>query len=562
LGVKPAAGDIVASNGYTVTIDENVNVDSITNTAQLPVSIIPLMTSNTAPEGVASSNNIFGIPSYDAFKAFDRSVGGAPNHWLTANNPVLPWLEYQFSSPKIIVAYSLENNFNNLPNTWQFQAWNGSAWVVLDTVTGNTSNSYQTRTFTNTTAYTRYRIYITAVNGTNAAIGELRMFDVAADAAIAVAGGGFVVSSSVTITCTSITGMQPGPATLLTVSATSGQTVNVNSNLTNSSTANGVNVISKTGSCTLNIVGDSVRLAGSGSSRHGLVVFSPGTINFVGNVLGHWSGSHGILMTTGSAGAVLNVVGNINPNKFGPGGAQNAQYLVVNTVCTINVTGNIYGGFGNDAGISVGAAATIYVTGNVYGGQSSGAIGSGAGIVSAQSHFLSVIGTIFAQHTVPFETSGVHSTSSGAINLFSGPFVAGPYGSAPITCVRMHLIPNAASYFEFRDETTNGAISPGAIAPATQLVSPATIADNPIPADVRLGTVYSLGTQTGTLHMPHPNQVSYGIPVDNTFGNAVLSMSDIWNVQSSTLTTNGSIGQRLKNASTVESTGDQLSAFS
>jgi hypothetical protein len=39
-------------------------------------------------------------------------------------------------------------------------------------------------------------------------------------------------------------------------------------------------------------------------------------------------------------------------------------------------------------------------------------------------------------------------------------------------------------------------------------------------------------------------------------------MSDIWNVQSSTLTTNGSIGQRLKNASTVESTGDQLSACS
>jgi hypothetical protein len=266
-------------------------------------------------------------------------------------------------------------------------------------------------------------------------------------------------------------------------------------------------------------------------------------------------------MTTGSTGAILNIVGDINPNKS-VNGAQNAQHLVVNTVCTVNVTGNIYGGFGNDAGISVGAGATIYVTGNVYGGYNiNNIIGAGAGIVSGQAHFLSVIGTIYAQHTAPFETSGVHSTSSGAINLFSGPFVSGPYGGAPLTCTRMHLIPTTNSYFEFRDETTNGALSPGAIAPATQLVSPATLVDNLAVSDVRFGTTYALGTLTGTLRMPSANQVTFGIPVDNTFGNAVLTAASVWDYLVSNITVENSIGMRLKNVSTPQITGEQLEAF-
>jgi hypothetical protein len=125
----------------------------------------------------------------------------------------------------------------------------------------------------------------------------------------------------------------------------------------------------------------------------------------------------------------------------------------------------------------------------------------------------------------------------------------------------MHLIPSAASYIEFRDETTNGAVQPGAVAPATQLVSPATIADNPIPADVRLGTVYSIGSQTGTLNMPHPNQVTYGVAVDNTFGNAVLTAASVWDYLVASITVENSIGMRLKNVATPQTVGAQLASL-
>jgi hypothetical protein len=557
----PGAGDIVASNGFTVTIDQNVTVDRLSNAVTAPQILSAPMTSNTTPSGIVTASSIL-FGSYDSWGAFDQTS----QEWLSSTFSPSQWLAYEFTILKVVKIYQMTPAGNNAPSSaprdWTFEAWNGTSWIVLDTVTGNSGTATVTRTLTNTTAYIKYRINITANNGNAAYVGiqELRMYEANDYMVNSVAGGGFVVSSSVTITCTSLIGITGGSATApLTVSAASPAVVNVNSNLTNFGVDNS-RVIAKTGNCTLNIVG-STRMVSFGSARHCLVIFSTGTTNFLGGVTGAWAGSHGILMTTGSVGAILNIVGDINPNKFGPSGAQNAQHLVVNTVCTINVTGNIYGGLGNDAGISVGAAATIYVTGNVYGGQISGAIGSGAGIVSGQAHFLSVIGTIYAQHTPPFETSGVHSTSSGAINLFSGPFVSGPYGSAPLTCTRMHLIPTTNSYFEFRDETTNGALSPGAIAPATQLVSPATIADNPTPADVRLGTVYSIGSQTGTLRMPHPNQVTYGVAVDNTFGNAVLTAGSVWDYLVSNITVENSIGMRLKNVSTPQTTGEQLEAF-
>jgi hypothetical protein len=560
LGVKPTVGDIVASNGFTVTIDENINISFLTNTAQLPISIIPLMTSSTTPSGVVSANNYFqGSPTYAPYKAFDRSVSTNANHWLT-DGAVPLWLEYEFPSSKVIVAYSLETNYNNLPNSWQFQAWNGSTWVVLDTVTGNTSNNYQTRTFTNTVTYTRYRIYITALNGSNTGTGELRMFDVAADSASSVAGGGFIVSTTQTITCTNSLGILPGPSTALTVSANSPSVVTINSNLSNSGTTDNTLCVLKSGTCTLNITGSTLAV-GVGSGRSFLSIASIGTVNFVGNVDGFWAGCYGIILAAGSSGAVLNLTGDVNPDKSLKD-YQNENCIIVSTVCTINVTGNIYGGYGASVGITVNAAASIYVTGNVYGGYATNSTSSnGTGISSASSGIINVVGMLNAQHTPGYEGCAIVSSSGSALNIFSGPFVCSPYGFFPYQVVRMHLIPTTNSYIEFRDETTNGAVSPGAIAPATQLVSPATLVDNLAPSDVRFGTSYALGTLTGTLRMPVANQVTFGVQVDNTFGNAVLTADGIWNYLVTNLNTPDSIGMRLKNVSTPQTTGEQLEAF-
>jgi hypothetical protein len=80
-------------------------------------------------------------------------------------------------------------------------------------------------------------------------------------------------------------------------------------------------------------------------------------------------------------------------------------------------------------------------------------------------------------------------------------------------------------------------------------------------SDVRLGVTYSSGSLTGTMNVPPFNAVKAGVPVDNGVGTAALSPEDVWNVLISGITQSGSIGERLKIVSTIETTGTQLASF-
>lgn len=83
----------------------------------------------------------------------------------------------------------------------------------------------------------------------------------------------------------------------------------------------------------------------------------------------------------------------------------------------------------------------------------------------------------------------------------------------------------------------------------------------PAQSDVRFGVTYQSGAKTGSAYIPSPASVAFGVPVDNTVGTAALTPASVWDAATSSLTTSGSIGERLKNASTVDTTGDQLAAL-
>ena len=94
------------------------------------------------------------------------------------------------------------------------------------------------------------------------------------------------------------------------------------------------------------------------------------------------------------------------------------------------------------------------------------------------------------------------------------------------------------------------------------LSDPADIAGQvPAQSDVRFGVTYQSGSKTGSAYIPAASSVGFGVPVDNTTGTAALTPASVWNAATSSLTTSGSIGERLKNASTVDTTGDQLAAL-
>jgi hypothetical protein len=101
-------------------------------------------------------------------------------------------------------------------------------------------------------------------------------------------------------------------------------------------------------------------------------------------------------------------------------------------------------------------------------------------------------------------------------------------------------------------------LPPALAAPATRLVSPDTIIGSLLPSNVRSGVVYATGSQTGTMVVPSPSNVTINIPVDNTVGTAILNADNLWAINTSTMNTANSIGERLKNAATVQTVGDQL----
>ena len=61
--------------------------------------------------------------------------------------------------------------------------------------------------------------------------------------------------------------------------------------------------------------------------------------------------------------------------------------------------------------------------------------------------------------------------------------------------------------------------------------------------------------------VPTPANVRSGVPTDATVGTAALTIADFWDINASTLTTAGSIGDRVRNCSTVDVTGNQIAAF-
>lgn len=110
----------------------------------------------------ASSNRF----EYEVWRLFQD---GAPNAWSSGDISAPWWVAYEFGggNSKVIVKYALEKSgVNGYPIAWNFEGWNGSSWDVLDTRSGSPALGLNNPfTFVNTTAYTKYRLYMTENDG-------------------------------------------------------------------------------------------------------------------------------------------------------------------------------------------------------------------------------------------------------------------------------------------------------------------------------------------------------------------------------------------------------------
>jgi hypothetical protein len=64
------------------------------------------------------------------------------------------------------------------------------------------------------------------------------------------------------------------------------------------------------------------------------------------------------------------------------------------------------------------------------------------------------------------------------------------------------------------------------------------------------------------MFVPSASSTSFGISVDNSQGTAYLTPTDVWNTQTTELTSLSTvIGYRLNNIATVESVGNILASY-
>lgn len=169
-GVKEGFSKI---NNSLQTIDDRIQwyIDN----GYLPdpnlIALIPTMTSNTAPSGVASASTEYAGGGFNAFQAFD---GKDSTFWSGEQNLTSgQWLQYQFANAVIAKKITI-NNYN--ASSFTLQASNdGSSFTTLvsGTLSDNTTSTFN---FNNTKAYKYYRLANLSTKSTNVAINTIQLY--------------------------------------------------------------------------------------------------------------------------------------------------------------------------------------------------------------------------------------------------------------------------------------------------------------------------------------------------------------------------------------------------
>jgi len=526
-GSLPLSTDDIYSNGFTITVDQNITVKSLRNTISnvyLPNMPIPLMTGNLLPSGEAFA----GQNTSDAYRVFDHTTATA---WV-ASNLTDCYVGYQFPTGKIIKRYYLwRQNINQSPQSWVFEGSNdGVTYTVLDTVTANVAYTpYTSGVLSNTTSYTYYRLRVTAVKtGTVAYIYNLEMTESTGTTYGTLSGGKFDVNTSRDIVFDGgdgivTAGAAAATAIILAINANSPDVVNLSS--INGGYILGPNQISSAnqdttalrtyGTCVLNYIGD-VYPPSFGYSRNGnFYVGGNNTVNIIGNV-------YGPTFTDGNVSFILNLIA---------------------SAPTVNITGNVYGPTGNASNRTIqmsSANGILNVTGNII-SQLGSCINMTAGI-------LNHTGTV--QMLNGNARPAVISTSTG-ICKFTSPFINYD-GVMAVNVFKMQFYSGSTVQWLFQD-TSNVAFNL-----YSANVTGSTLG-LPLTTDVRGGINFGTGGElTGTLIVPAASDVRVNVPFDNTVGTAELTANDFLNAISAST---HPVAVRLRNVATVDTVGAQFSAF-
>jgi hypothetical protein len=464
----PSVDDDVIANGFSVTLNQDITVRSLsngTNVIGMPDSFIPNMTSNNTPSGVGVA---IASPNPDnAWRAFKKDFLNFQNAAGTGWNSAfgvsfaigVNWIGYLFDLPRSIQRYGF-TSAASFPSAWVFQGSDdGTNWDTLHSVSGNGSGTYHSPPISNSSSYTYYRISITTQTSNN--VGQFYYVDMTESS---VSGNGygvngtFISTANRNITCTGVGVVRPnlGTATTLSISGTS---------------------------TTTTIISDVVQyynLNGGGISGIVAISGSNNTLNITGNffVTSTPTVFRGFLLQSSSATNTINIIGNISA---APINTQSSSFIQGSGI--FNITGNI---INNTTSALVGntiisITTTTNITGNIIGPLLLGRC------VNAGRLFL-----------------------DGNLECSNGVF--------PLSVNELFLSDSTPISFRFQTLSSNDRFLYTAGVPL----------GNPATTEVRSGYTYGPdGELTGALKVPPSSAVAVGVPVDNTTGTAIITVTDM-----------------------------------
>jgi hypothetical protein len=604
-GSLPSSDQIVVLNNFTLNVDQNATVRAIVNHAVggFSVSEVPWFYSDTqaytTPNnlGTLIFNNKWSITN-PARHVFDHDYSGsgaiAQANGVSVSDPAI--VGYVFPTPKIIDKIYIGVSSSDALRSFEFQASNdGTTWTSL--FVGDTGNvSYFTPSFNTTTAYTHYRLLMFSGNrGGNAVINTLQML--APNCSLFTApynnGGSLTLDAGniggLTLTLNdTVCGLSGGNINGAIVTYTGNKNFTIVGNIHRNHAFNGGTghpLISNTGTGVMNFIGNfienfrvannsfnsdeerflvpfnnrfartyvatglnattnivgTINIDTTSSEWFMIIVNNNHNLNITGDIVHNYRASGTINTPVDATNSTVTIVGDIDAfhgRSSQPNSTSN--FIVVNLAnCQASITGSYLGKYGNQNNMQ---ENNSYVTWS-----------------GSETRTLSWIGKIETQSDGYCLIIG-----SGEGVMLSGPIVCSPYGWFPISGMRrINWIQNTTNtYIQFRTNQAMFLVQPtGTPNPTYNLVTPDTLVDLPAGDDVRLGTVYGAGSFQGTLAVPPADRVSIGVPVDDTVGTGTINAKDVWDYSISNLNATNSIGKRLKNASTVDSTGDQLSSL-
>jgi hypothetical protein len=567
-GAVPVDGDDVYANGFTITIDQNINVLKFTNRqspARVPALATAQMTSDSTPSGVAFASSF--RAGFNPYFAFDLNTGTS---WQSNTN-FTGILGYQFPTAKTIKQYlfltTAGGQYN--PYDWTFQGSNdGTSYTTLETVTAFSSapNTWYTRSLaSNTGSFTYYRMNITNTAAPGwPVIVELQMGETTGSVYATGSGGTFISTNGISITASNPTFGVVSAIAAPAFRITGSHTVYMSGSIQGNDVTSGNGAVQITNGGTLYITGSiSSGVAGGGSTaNYGLYIIS-GNAFIQGNL--QTNGGTGnssaacVAITNGTASIVGNLYSAINhaPILMTAGNAQvnfsgsafilgtstgNMQVgILAGQTGTLNYNGPVIGN--NNAGIGIGGTATVNITGSVS------TLGAAAGIASTVASTINVNGPITSNNSAP----GLSSTSTTATVRVTGPLIASQNNINPVFSPKIQLISTATPTYTLETDTFPREVT---------FYDAAFTSSLPTQSDVRSGSMYGGSAEfSGSMSVPSASNVRYGVPIDATTGSATLTPQDIFDYAVSSLTGSNTIGSRLQNISTVQTTAAVIAAY-